>query len=173
MPEASPPRKPWWRRRATKIVGSILAGGLIAAVIGAEYVSAPPRAHRAHYALIQTLSESFNSPVELDNLDISLFHGIEVNGYGLRIPYGYQPTGDPNERAGPLLSVQHFRFRTTLKSLLHHNTHVDEFRARRRGDSHPPARSARPSVRPLAKASFLPIQPGPGFIPASPSPSRT
>ncbi len=122
------PRIPWWRRRATKLVAGSLAGALIALVILAEYAL-----HHlepiVRERLIQTLSESFNSPVELDSLRISLFHGIQVEGEGLRIPYGSPPNGDPAARAGPLLSLQHFRFRTTLGGLLRHTTHVEEFRA--------------------------------------------
>jgi hypothetical protein len=121
-------RKAWWRRRVTKIIGGILACGLIVTVIALEYVL-HHLAPIVRTRVIQTLSESFHSPVELDNLDISLFRGIEVNGYGLRIPYGYQPNNDPTKKVGPLLSVQHFRFRTTFKGLLHHTTHVDEVRA--------------------------------------------
>jgi hypothetical protein len=127
-PEAQPSRRPWWRRRAAKIIGSLLAAGLIALVVGAEYFL-----HHlepiVRTRVVQTLSESFNSPVELDTLHISLFRGIEVNGSGLRIPYGYQPNDDPVRKVGPLLSVQSFRFRTTLGSLLHQTAHVDEVRA--------------------------------------------
>ncbi len=119
---------PWWRRRAAKIAGGIAAVLLTAGVISVEYLL-----HHlepiVHTRLVQTLSESFNSPVELDTLHISLFRGIEVDGGGMRVPYGYSPNGDPKARVGPLLSVQHFHFRTTVRGLLQHSTHVDEFRA--------------------------------------------
>ena len=127
-PRSGPPHVSWWRRRAIKILAGIAAVLLIAFLATAEYMlhHLEPIVRKR---LIQTLSESFNSPVELDALHISLFRGIEVNGEGLRIPYGYSPNNDPTAHVGPLLSVQHFHFRTTLRGLLHHTTHVDEFRA--------------------------------------------
>ncbi len=130
-PESGPggeKRPSGWRRRATKVAGGVLAGVLLVLAVVAEYVL-----HHlepiVRTRLIQTLSESFNSPVELDELHISLVRGIEVEGDRLRIPYGYNPNGDPKAHVGPLLSVQRFTFRTTLKGLLHHTTHVDEVRA--------------------------------------------
>ena len=118
----------WWRRRTAKILGVILAGVLLTFTIVAEYLlhHLEPMIRTR---LIQTLSESFNSPVELDELHISLLRGIEVQGDRLRIPYGYHPDGDLKAHVGPLLSVQRFAFRTTLKGLLHHTTQVDYVRA--------------------------------------------
>ncbi len=43
--------------------------------------------------VIQTLSASFNTPVELDQLQISVLNGIQVTGGGLRIPAGTHPEG--------------------------------------------------------------------------------
>lgn len=122
------PRPRWWQRRATRVLAGLAAGSLLLFVAVAEYFlhNLEPIVRKR---LVQTLSESFNSPVELDALHISLFRGIEVHGEGLRVPYGFTSHNDPKARVGPLLSVQHFRFRTTLRALLHHTTHIDEFRA--------------------------------------------
>ena len=68
--------------------------------------------------VVETLSTRFSVPVQLDDLQISLLHGIEVEGAGLRIPYA----GDGQVK--PMISVQHFAFRTTFKGLLHQPTHL-------------------------------------------------
>ncbi len=74
--------------------------------------------------VIDTLSNHFNSKVELATFQVSVIKGIEVSGHGLKI-YGKT---DPNPyEAGvqPLIAVQEFRFRTSLLSLFHSPMHVD------------------------------------------------
>lgn len=94
----------------------------------------------AHYALhhatpilrermIQTLSQTFNSTVELDAVDISLLRGIEVQGHGLRIPFGSSPQGaNVRKTLKPLLSVDTFRFHTSVAGLLHYTAHLETVR---------------------------------------------
>ena len=93
----------------------------LALIVAAEYVlhNAEPILRRR---IIETLAARFDMPVELDRLSISLFKGVEVEGWGLHIPYGVGvEAGSP---AHPLLAVRHFAFRITLGGLLHQPTHV-------------------------------------------------
>jgi len=72
--------------------------------------------------VIETVSTRFQSQVELDKLDVSLLHGLQVSGEGLRI---YPP--DDVIAAGatdPLIAVQHFDFRAGLVGLFIKPMHV-------------------------------------------------
>jgi AsmA-like C-terminal region len=74
--------------------------------------------------VIQTLSNRFQSKVELSSLDVSVMHGLEVSGSGLKI-YGET---DPNPyEAGvqPLISLQEFHFHTGIRNLFRSTVHVD------------------------------------------------
>lgn len=122
----------WWRSAWLKwLAGSALLV-LIALAIGAEYVlqHAGPIVRQR---VVDTLSERFHTPVELDRLDISLLKGIEVEGSGLRVPFGSpghtQPGPETGVTTGPppapaSIKIDHFRFRTTFKGLLHEPTQI-------------------------------------------------
>ena len=111
------------RNRWLAALGITLGVLLIAFVLTAEYV--------AHHlgpilrsSVVATLSQRFHSPVELDSLDVSVAKGLEVQGRGLRIFYLAGPSQpDLKQKMGmsapPMLSVNHFSFRTSLHSLLH------------------------------------------------------
>lgn len=74
--------------------------------------------------VIQTLSNRFQSKVELASLDVSVMHGLEVSGSGLKI-YGET---DPNPyEAGvqPLLSIRQFHFHTGVRNLFRSAVHID------------------------------------------------
>jgi hypothetical protein len=74
--------------------------------------------------VIETLSNRFNSRVELASFRVSVANGIEVSGDGLRI-FG---TEDPNPYepgVQPLIGVQEFRFQTAWPSLFRSAVHVD------------------------------------------------
>jgi hypothetical protein len=120
-PERRHPR--WWRRRWFKIVAGLAVIGCVAFVAVAEYVihNAEPILRKR---VVETLSAHFNSPVQLDHLDISLVKGIEVEGTGLRIQY-LAGANQPDHAGGaPMLSVDHFVFRTRLRGLLHSPTRI-------------------------------------------------
>jgi hypothetical protein len=73
--------------------------------------------------VIDTLSNRFQSKVELASFHVSLVNGIEVSGDGLKI-FG---TVDPNPYepgVQPLIGVQEFRFQTALLALFHSPMHV-------------------------------------------------
>ncbi len=67
--------------------------------------------------LIEALSTRFHSHVELDTLDVSLLHGLEVSGKGLRIGAPPLSTEPPARDAQPLVTVAQFSFHTGLRSL--------------------------------------------------------
>jgi hypothetical protein len=69
--------------------------------------------------VIATMEDTFHSPVELDQLHISLLQGLQVGGSGLRVLY-FGEKDDPAARAddvAPMLSVKSFEFRTGLREL--------------------------------------------------------
>jgi hypothetical protein len=73
--------------------------------------------------VIETLSTRFESKVELDTLDVSVLHGLQVTGGGLRI---YPP--DDVIAAGaadPLIAVHHFDFRAGIAGLFIKPMHVN------------------------------------------------
>ena len=67
--------------------------------------------------LIEALSTRFHSQVELDTLDVSLLHGLEVSGRGLRIGAPLSSTGATPHAVRPLVTVAQFSFHTGLRSL--------------------------------------------------------
>jgi hypothetical protein len=72
--------------------------------------------------VIETLSTRFESKVELDQLNVSVLHGLQVSGDGLRI---YPP--DDVIAAGashPLIAVRHFEFRAAVMGLFIKPMHV-------------------------------------------------
>ena len=121
--DPQPPGTHRTRNRWLVAVAIVLGVLLIAFVIAGEYV--------AHHigpilrsSVVDTLSNRFHSPVELDSLDVSVATGLKVEGHGLRILYLAGPTQpDLKQKLGlpapPMLSVNHFIFHTSLHSLLH------------------------------------------------------
>jgi hypothetical protein len=99
-------------------VGSIF---LLLAVIGAVAVEWTLRQMQPmmRRKVVETLSARFNSPVELDRLELSLSRNIIVTGGGLRILYLAGPTKpDARPNAPPMLTVRSFEFRTGWRELL-------------------------------------------------------
>lgn len=118
----------FWRKRSVRVGGGLLLVVLLGLSLAAEYMvrhAAPILRER----MIQTLSQTFNSPVELDALDISLVKGIEVQGHGLRIPFGTAPQGaNTSKNLKPLVSVADFRFRTGWRGVLRPTAEIDMVR---------------------------------------------
>ena len=72
--------------------------------------------------IIETLSSRFDSRVELKGLDVTILHGLEVSGDGLKI---YPP--DSVVAAGanrPLIAIGHFTFHSGLLGLFREPMHV-------------------------------------------------
>lgn len=78
--------------------------------------------HRAEPILkarvIDTLSTRFDSRVELDQFHVSVLHGLQVSGGGLKL---YPNALDSDK---PLFSVDQFRFRTAWFNLLRTPMHI-------------------------------------------------
>src|SRR5258708_4101080 len=74
--------------------------------------------------VIQTLSNRFNSKVELAGFQVSLLRGIEVSGSGLEVYGSTDPNAyEPGVQA--LIYIRRFRFQTSLRSLFRSPMHVD------------------------------------------------
>jgi AsmA-like C-terminal region len=74
--------------------------------------------------VVETLSNRFHSKVDLASFRVSVVHGVQVSGGGLKI-FG---TTDPNPYepgVQALIGVREFRFQTTLRSLFRSPMHVD------------------------------------------------
>jgi hypothetical protein len=74
--------------------------------------------------IIETLSTRFQSKVDLDQLNVSVVHGLSVTGDGLRI---YPP--DDVIAAGadhPLIAVRHFEFHSGIMGLFIKPMHVSD-----------------------------------------------
>jgi len=105
---------PLWLSR----LGAVVLVLLVVLFATGEYV-----AHHAEPILRQRvvaeLQKRFHSPVELDALHVSLLHGLQVSGSGLRIMEIAGPalTDAHPQRSTPMLSVNSFEFRTGLRQL--------------------------------------------------------
>lgn len=117
-------RKRWYQRRWFKVTVVCVVAFLGALLIVAEYTlqHAAPILRKK---VIETLSQRFNVPVQLDSLDISLVKGIQVTGGGLRIPYREESRPAGSGPAPVLLKVDHFAFRSTWKGVLHSITRIE------------------------------------------------
>jgi hypothetical protein len=105
---------PLWLSR----LGAVVLVVLIVLGAAGEYVAhnAEPMLRRR---VIANLEGRFHSPVELDTLHLSLLHGLQVSGGGLRIlniAGPEHPDARP-ENAAPMLSVKSFEFRSGLREL--------------------------------------------------------
>jgi hypothetical protein len=124
-PRVSPHRT---RNRWLVAIGSVLAVFVLAVVIAAEYaIKHAEPVLRA--SVIQSLSARFHSPVELDEMDVSISHGIVVHGSGLRILYLAGPTQPSmtevqGKLAPPMLSVKNFSFRISLHDIKRMNARI-------------------------------------------------
>jgi hypothetical protein len=74
--------------------------------------------------VIDTLSARFQSKVELDNFEVSVSHGIEVFGGGLKI-FGATDPNPHEPGVQPLISIGEFRFGSSIRSLFRTPMHID------------------------------------------------
>ena len=74
--------------------------------------------------VIQSLSNRFQSRVELESLDVSVFHGLEVSGRGLRI-YGATDPNPYEPGVQALVNLQEFHFHTGVRNLFRSKVHVE------------------------------------------------
>ena len=115
---SKPGRRRWW-----KWIGIVALIFLISAVVAVHMaINRAEPILRAR--VIESLSNRFQSRVELASFHVSVVNGIEVSGGGLKI-FG---TSDPNPYAPgvqALIGIQEFRFQTSLRSVLRSPMHVD------------------------------------------------
>ena len=105
-----------WVWVAIGIVVSLAAFLIVAAVVIQR--AAPLLRSR----ITETLSARFNGRVELDNLDVSVFHGLEVSGDRLRI---YPPEAVLAAGANrPLIALDRFSFHAGLMGFFRQPMHV-------------------------------------------------
>jgi len=74
--------------------------------------------------VIETLSNRFDSKVELEKFHVSVVNGIEVSGGGLKL-FGKEDPNPHEPGIQPLIAIQEFRFQTALRSLFRSPMHVD------------------------------------------------
>jgi hypothetical protein len=82
--------------------------------------------------VVETLSTRFDSRVELATFDVSVFHGFEVSGGGLKL---YPRHLDMQQ---PLFSVDNFSFRTGWRDLLRTPMHIGQVQISGLGINLPP-----------------------------------
>jgi hypothetical protein len=82
--------------------------------------------------VVETLSTRFDSRVELATFDVSVFHGFEVSGGGLKL---YPRHLDMQQ---PLFSVDKFSFRTGWRDLLRTPMHIGQVQISGLGINMPP-----------------------------------
>jgi hypothetical protein len=115
--DAGPERRRGVPRWAMWAVGLVLVALVIAGAVAAYVVhNAEPILRRR---VIATMEDRFRSPVELDELHISVLKGLQVSGGGLRILY-FGENDAPGSRANdvaPMLSVKSFEFHTGMREL--------------------------------------------------------
>jgi hypothetical protein len=122
--EPSQVRLRWWGRRWVLVTVSVF---FLVAIAGALAVrwglqQMQPMLRRK---VVETLSARFHSPVELDQLSVTMRNGVIVTGGGLRILYLAGPTKpDLRPNAPPMLVVDHFVFSTGWRELLRPTTRV-------------------------------------------------
>jgi len=111
-----------WRRRWVKLAATAAAVCLVVLAVAAEVL-----ARRAlpllRAQVVTTLTAKFHAPVTLNDLNISVLRGLQVEATGLRIPVAAAP-GQPAV-AYPLLNLQRFRFRVSLGDLLRLREHIE------------------------------------------------
>lgn len=114
--EYTKPRRPLWR---ILTIIAIIAIGILSIVADIVVKRAEPILKGR---VIETLARRFNAQVELDDLQVSVFHGLAVSGTGLRI---YAPADIV--AAGmktPEIAVRSFYFHAGIRGLFLKPMHV-------------------------------------------------
>jgi len=106
--------------------------------------------------ITETLRTRFNSRVELDNVNVSVFRGLEVSGDRLRL---YPPGSAPPATAGlPLIAVDHFSFHSGLTGLFVEPMHISLLRVDGLQINIPPPDTRRPGPeKPRGHSERIPI----------------
>src|SRR5258707_228435 len=111
------------RRRVWKWLGIVafICSATVAGMVRLVIARAQPIL-RAR--VIETLSNRFDSKVELESFHVSVMDGVEVSGGGLKL-FGKDDPNSYESGVQPLIGIREFRFRTALRSLFRSPMHVD------------------------------------------------
>jgi AsmA-like C-terminal region len=110
------PRRRRWRRLWLSVIIALFVFLVIAGVV--LHYAGPILKGRVE----ETLSTRFNSRVDLESLNVSIVHGLDVSGGRLRI----YPTDDVVAAGAtkPLIAIEHFRFHSGILGLFLKPMHV-------------------------------------------------
>ncbi len=169
------PRWVWW-------VTATAVALVVAFLIVLAYIArnAEPILKRR---VIANLQQRFHTSVELDELHISVFKGLEVSGSGLRIgaftgerPNGTAPGAFPPDilsarlNAAPMIAVRSFSFRTGVRQLMEPSMRIDMVRVeglrlrippKQQGPRRPVRRPGRSRARPAGEEGWRGSSPDP------------
>jgi len=96
---------------------------LVAAAAGAARLVIAHAEPILRTRVTQTLSNRFDSKVELASFDVSVANGIEVSGADLKV-FGVTDPNSYEPGVQPLIGVREFRFQTALRNLFRSPMHV-------------------------------------------------
>lgn len=104
-------RPPLWRRTWFCVTAGVTVVVIVLLGIFAEYAShhAEPLLRKA---IVDSLEQRFHETVELDSLGVSVLHGLQVEGHGLRL----YPAPAVHT---PIVTIQKFTFFESMDDLLH------------------------------------------------------
>ena len=115
---APTPKRPGKKRVLLWILGAL---ALLAISLGiAAQIAVKRAAPILRARVVDSLATRFDSRVELDQFEVTVFRGFEVEGTGLRLYPRRFLTGQP------LIAITKFRFRTSWLSLLRAPMHVGQ-----------------------------------------------
>jgi hypothetical protein len=107
------------RRRFRRVaVALTIAAAFIGAFLIALQIAIRHAPEIVRARVVQSLSERFDSQVELRSFDVSVIHGLNVSGGGLVL----RSNRDPD--LPPQVMVEHFHFHTSVLDLLRKPMHV-------------------------------------------------
>src|ERR1700761_1470534 len=95
-----------WKRTWVRVIAIALVVGFAAALITVEYV-ARHMGPLLKNAVVDAIEDRFHETTELDDLQVSVINGLEVQGRGLRL----LPAPDVRQ---PLVRVDSFSFHTSF-----------------------------------------------------------
>src|SRR5260370_5350341 len=143
------------RTRLWKSIGIVALLFLVTSILAIRYVIAHAEPIlRAR--VIQTLSNRFNSRVDLAGFQVSLLHGLEVSGSGLEV-YGARDPNAYEPGVQALINIREFRFQTSLRSLFRSPMHVDTGDVKGMGLNLPPQQRRQEITSMRSKAGRISI----------------
>jgi hypothetical protein len=141
----------WYRRRWVQWTAGCVLVCLLAALIVAQHFAsnAEPIVRQR---IIDTVSERFGAPVELDAVHISVVRGLHVSATGLRVGYPASMAAAAASANGkPMIAARAVEFHAGLFALLHPAIEIDTVVIHGL-EIHVPPSNQRPALMPSASA---------------------